>query len=74
MPKYLCTVKATIYITREVCDTIEIDAPDEIQAGEDAITAAAMMDEKTWLQHPEIDFIEDQDFEFDIEDIEEKND
>ena len=72
MPKYLCTVKAIIYITKEVCDTIEIDAPDEIQAEEDAVTAAGLMDEKTWLNHPEADFTEEQEFEFEVEDVEEK--
>ena len=46
MPKYLCTVKAIIYITKEVCDTIEIDAPDEVQAEEDSVTAAELMDKK----------------------------
>ena len=36
MPKYTCTVKAIIHITKEVTDTIEIEAPDEVQAEEDA--------------------------------------
>ena len=75
MPKYLCTVKATIYITKEVCDTIEIDAPDEVQAEEDAETAAGIMDNKTWLNHPEFDYNEFyEDIEFQVEDIEEKDD
>ena len=72
MPKYLCTVKAIIYITKEVCDTIEINAPDEVQAEEDAVTAAELMDKKTWLMHPETDFTEEQEFEFEVEDVEEK--
>ena len=72
MPKYLCTVKATIYITKEVCDIIEIEAPDEVQAEEDAVTAAELMDKKTWLMHPETDFTEEQEFEFEVEDVEEK--
>ena len=73
MPKYLCTVKAIINITKEVCDTIEIDAPDEVQAEEDAVTAAELMDKKTWLSHPETDFIEDEYFEFEVENVEELN-
>ena len=74
MPKYLCTVKATIYITKEVCDIIEIEAPDEVQAEEDAETAAGIMDNKTWLNHPEIDYNEFcEEIEFEIEDVEEKN-
>ena len=75
MPKYLCTVKATIYITKEVCDTIEIDAPDEVQAEEDAETAAGIMDKKIWLEHPEFYYNEFyEDIEFQVEDIEEKDD
>ena len=73
MPKYLCTVKAIINITKEVCDTIEIEAPDEVQAEEDAVTAAGLMDKKTWLNHPETDFIEDEYFEFEVENVEELN-
>ena len=73
MPKYNCTVKAIIYITKEVCDTIEIEAPDEVQAEEDALTAAELMDKKIWLSHPDADFIEDEDLEFEIEDVEEKD-
>ncbi len=74
MPKYLCTVKATIYITKEVCDIIEIEAPDEVQAEEDAVTAARIMDNKTSLNHPEIDYNEFyEEIEFEIEDVEEKN-
>ena len=74
MPKYLCTVKAIINITKEVCDTIEIDAPDEVQAEEDAVTAAGIMDNKTWLNHPEIDYNEFcEEIEFEIENIEEKD-
>ena len=73
MPKYLCTVKAIIYITKEVCDTIEINAPDEVQAEEAAVTAAGLMDEKTWLYHPEDDFTEEQEFEFQVENVEELN-
>ena len=43
MPKYLCTVKAQIHIIKEIIDTIEIEAPDEVQAEEDAETAASIL-------------------------------
>ena len=72
MPKYTCTVKAIIHITKEVTDTIEIEAPDEVQAEEDAETASQLMD-NTWLNHPEIDYNEfHEDIEFKVEDVEEK--
>ena len=72
MPKYTCTVKAIIHITKEVTDTIEIEAPDEVQAEEDAETAAQLM-EKTWLEHPELDYKEFyEDIEFKVEDVEEQ--
>ena len=72
MPKYTCTVKAIIHFTKEVTDTIEIEAPDEVQAEEDAETAAQLMD-NTWLNHPEIDYKEfHEDIEFKVEDVEEK--
>ena len=72
MPKYTCTVKAIIHITKEVTDTIEIEAPDEVQAEEDAETASQLM-ENTWLNHPEIDYKEfHEDIEFKVEDVEEK--
>ena len=74
MPKYICTVKAIIHITKEVKDTIEIESPDEVQAEEDAVTAAGIMDNKTWLTHPDIDYNEFyEEIEFEIEDIEEKD-
>ena len=70
MPKYTCTVKAIIHITKEVTDTIEIEAPDEVQAEEDAETASQLM-ENTWLNHPEIDYKEfHEDIEFKVEDVE----
>jgi len=72
MPKYTCTVKAIIHITKEVTDTIEIEAPDEVQAEEDAETAAQLMD-NTWLNHPEIDYKEfHEDIEFEVVSVEEK--
>ena len=67
MPKYLCTVNAQIHIIKEITDTIEIEAPDEVQAEEDAETAAQLM-EKTWLEHPELDYKEFyEDIEFKVE-------
>ena len=72
MPKYLCTVKGQIHITKEITDVIEIEAPDEVQAEEDAETAARLM-ENTWLEHPDIDYKEFyEDIEFTVEEVEEK--
>ena len=72
MPKYLCTVNAQIHIMKEISDTIEIEAPDEVQAEEDAETAAQLM-EKTWLEHPELDYKEFyEDIEFKVEYVEEQ--
>ena len=73
MPKFTCSIKTTMYITKEVFEDIEIDAPDEVQAEEDAITAAGLMDKKTWLEHPESLYSEEHDFEFEVESIEEKD-
>ena len=41
--KYICKIKRTITHTYEVDDDIEIDAPDETQAEDDAITAGQNM-------------------------------
>ena len=71
MPKYTCHVRAFITETYEVCDTIEIDAPDEIQAEEDAITAAENAPLKMWLSHSLIKENEDIDTHFEIEELEE---
>ena len=72
MHKYLCTVNAQIHIIKEITDTIEIEAPDEVQAEEDAETAAQLM-EKSWLEHPELDYKEFyEDIEFKVEDVEEQ--
>ena len=74
MPKYLCTINAQIHITKEITDTLEINAPDEVQAEEDAVTAAEVMDKKIWLDHPDINYNEFyEDIEFKVEDIEEVN-
>ena len=74
MPKYLCTVNAQIHIIKEITDTIEIEAPDEVQAEEDAETAAKLMGD-TWLNHPDLadkEYYED--IEFEVEDVEVIND
>ena len=72
MPKYICTIKASITLTKEVEDILEIESPDEVQAEEDAETAAQLM-EKTWLEHPELDYKEFyEDIEFKVEDVEEQ--
>ena len=72
MPKYNCTVRAKIHFVKEISDTIEIDAPDEIQAEEDAETAAKLI-EQTWLNHPDIAYDEyHEDIEYEVEDVEEQ--
>ena len=43
MMKYTCKIKRTITHTYEVEDNIEIEAPDESQAEDDAITAGQNM-------------------------------
>ena len=57
-------LKADIDSNKIRFEDIEIDAPDEVQAEEDAITAAGLMDKKTWLEHPESLYSEEYDFEF----------
>ena len=77
MKKYICTVRAVITETYEVEDIFEIDAPDDVQAGEDAVTAAEMMPIEDWLKHPDahpnIRNVEFVDSDFIVEEIEEKN-
>ena len=74
MPKYLCTVNAQIHIIKEITDTIEIEAPDEVQAEEDAETAAQLM-EDTWFNHHDQAYKEyHEDIEFEVEDVEALND
>ena len=74
MPKYLCTVKAQIHIIKEIIDTIEIEAPDEVQVEEDAETVAKLT-EKTWLNHPDLAYKEyHEDIEFEVKDVEVFND
>ena len=76
MTKYICTVKAIITESYEVEDTFEIDAPDEVQAGDDALTAAEMSPIDNWLKHPSaqphVREIIDYETEFTLEDTEEK--
>ena len=46
----------------------------EVQAEEDAETAAGIMDNKIWLEHPETDYNEFyEDIEFQVESVEEKD-
>ena len=72
MPKYLCTVNAQIHIIKEITDTIEREAPEEVPAAEAAETAAQLM-EKSWLAHPEHDYKEFyEDIEFKVDDVEEQ--
>ena len=73
MIKFLCTVTARIHTIKEITDTIEIEAPDEVQAEEDAETAARLM-EKSWLEHPELNYKEFyEDIEFKVEDVRPEN-
>ena len=51
MPKYICTIKASISFIKEVENSIEIEAPDEVQAEEDALVAAENIDPKYWLSN-----------------------
>ena len=51
MPKYICNIKASINFIREVENSIEIEAPDEVQAEEDALVAAENIDPKYWLSN-----------------------
>ena len=74
MTKFICSIKTTVYITKEVYEDIEIDAPDEVQAEEDAITAAELMDKKIWINNifNYKDNKYDIDYDFEIEEIEKK--
>ena len=40
MPKYECKVKILITETSEIIEKIEVDAPDEVTAEDDALTIA----------------------------------
>ena len=52
MPKYKCTVTVSVTTVKEETEEIEIDAPDEVTAEEDARTAAELIDEDTWDTNP----------------------
>ena len=76
MKKYICTVRAIITETYELEEEFEISAPDEVQAGDDAVTAAENSSLYTWLQHPNahpnIRNVVDIETDFILEDTEEK--
>lgn len=75
MPKYICTIKASISFIKEVEDSIEIESPNEIQAEEDALVAAENIDPKYWLSNlsHSLDDTYDE-IIFELIDTEEKND
>ncbi len=72
MPKYNCTVKAYITETYEVEEVLEIDAPDEVQAEEDALTAAEHASLDMWLKNPAAKAYVDFDTYFEVDEVEEK--
>ena len=73
MPKYECKVKILITETSEIIETIEVDAPDEVIADDDAITIANEMkaNPQEWFDTPRMTTMED--FEFEVMDINEIN-
>ena len=72
MPKYNCTVKAYITETYEVEEVLEIDAPDEVQAEDDALTAAENAPLDMWLKNPAAKACVDPDMYFEVDEVEEK--
>ena len=70
MPKYKCKVKVKIWEESEIEETIEVDAPDEVTAEDDALTIANEMksNSQPWLDMPRV--ISEY-FEFEVEDVEE---
>ena len=56
----------------EIEETIEVDAPDEVTAEDDALTIANEMkaSPQVWLDMPRSTSV---DFEFEVEDVEEKD-
>lgn len=52
MPKYKCAVTVSVTTVKEVTEVIEIDAPDEVTAEEDARTAAELIDQDIWDANP----------------------
>ena len=74
MPKYICTIKASITLTKEVEDILEIESPDEVQAEEDALVAAENIDPKYWLSNLSHSFDDTYDeINFELIDTEERN-
>tara|TARA_Y100000768_G_C23880051_1_gene634771 strand:- start:67 stop:285 length:219 start_codon:yes stop_codon:yes gene_type:complete len=71
MPKYECKVKILITETSEIIEKIEVDAPDEVTADDDALTIANEMkaNPQAWLDTPRMTTMEN--FEFEIIDTEE---
>ena len=72
MPKYNCTVRAFITETFEVEEVLEIDAPDEVQAEEDALTAAEHAPFDMWLKNPAAKAFVDLETYFEVDEVEEK--
>ena len=72
MPKYNCTVRAFITETYEVEEVFEIDAPDEVQAEEDALTAAAHAPLDMWFKNPAAKAFVDLETYFEVDEVEEK--
>ena len=70
MPKFKCKVKVKIWEESEIEETIEVDAPDEVTAEDDALTIANEMksNSQPWLDMPRV--ISEY-FEFEVEDVEE---
>ena len=70
MPKFKCKVKVKIWEESEIEETIEVDAPDEVTAEDDALTIANEMkaSPQAWLDMPRTTSV---DFEFESMDVEE---
>ena len=70
MPKFKCKVKVKIWEESEIEETIEVDAPDEVTAEDDALTIANEMksNSQPWLDMPRV--ISEY-FEFAVENVEE---
>ena len=70
MPKFKCKVKVIIWEESEIEETIEVDAPDEVTAEDDALTIANEMkaNPQPWLDMPRSTSV---DFEFESMDVEE---
>ena len=70
MPKFKCKVKVKIWEESEIEETIEVDAPDEVTAEDDALTIANKMksNPQPWLDIPRSTSV---DFEFESMDVEE---